>query len=286
MKANTELDLNHLFLANLTKPRLFALLLTCLVLLFAWGCGGSSSEPAGNGTLAVRLADAPDPTITAINITVPRVEAHVDGEWVEVATPNQTYNLLDLVTNDVLLGQASLPAGSYSQIRLFVSEATVTDSEGTHNVTIPSAAQTGIKLNVSYTIEPNQVTELLLDFNVDKSLIKQGNGQYRLQPVIPVVVKVLSGTITGAATDGTANLQNVQVVATYTAGSSYPVGTEVNTSATMEDGAFKVWALLPGTYRLNFSYDVPESTTDLTAVVADVEVSANQNTDVGTVTLQ
>jgi hypothetical protein len=256
------------------------------------GCGGSGNDTSttgstsgARGTLAVRLADAPDPSISALNITVNRVEANIDGQWVSIPVSETTVDLLDLVQNDILLASGSVPTGTYNQVRVFVTNATVTDADGTHDVTIPSAEQTGIKLNVNYTINANEVTALLLDFNVGKSLIKTGNGTYKLQPVIPVVVKVASGTVSGMVHDSTgAVADNVDVKATYTAGGSYPLGTVVNTSYTLDDGTFKVWALLPGTYTLTFTRTVGDTTQTVT--VTDVVVTAGQNTDVGVVTIE
>jgi hypothetical protein len=263
--------------------------LALIPVLALTGCGGGSSGGGANtGTLRVSLVDAPDPTITSLNVTIDRVEAHVvnpddpndnePGHWTAIATTPQTFDLLDLVTNEAILGSANLPVGHYTQVRLFVSNATVTDATGTHPVTIPSAGNTGIKLNVNYDITPNQITAILLDFNVSKSLIKQGNGQYRLQPVIPVVVKVLSGTITGTVTQGGAPLDNADVRAVYAAGNNYAIGQEVNTTFTQDNGTFKIWALLPGTY--NITVTAPGgATTTLNGVV----VQANQNTGVGTI---
>ena len=95
------------------------------------------------------------------------------------------------------------PAGHYNQVRLLVTACRVTDADGVHDCNIPSGMQTGIKLNLNYDVNPGDVTGILLDFNVDKSLHKLGTGNYQLQPVIPAVVQVLSGTVTGIVTDGT-----------------------------------------------------------------------------------
>jgi hypothetical protein len=269
---------------------LLTLLALSALAVVAVGCAGGGSDggpgAGGSGTLAVRLADAPDPTISALNVTISRVEAHLDGRWRTLTTAPQTFNLLDLVKNDTLLAQATLPAGRYNQVRLFVDGATVTDSAGTHDVTVPSGSQSGIKINLNYTIDPNELTEILLDFNVQKSLIKQGNGNYRLQPVIPAVVKVLSGTITGTATDGTSPLNNASVKATYAAGSSYALGTEVNATSSLPDGTFKLWALLPGAYTLSFSYTDSTSGAIRTATRTDVVVTANADNALGSIPLQ
>jgi len=254
------------------------------------GCGsggsGGLSTGSGSGTFSVALSDAPPGAdVTAVNVTIDRVEANVNGAWTPITSVPKSFNFLDLVKNETILGSASLPAGQYTQVRLFPSSATVTDSTGTHNVTIPSGAQTGVKVNVDYTIGSNQVTTVLLDFNVARSLVKQGNGQYLLQPVIPAVVKVLSGTVTGTVTDGPNPLKGATVSAVYTAGDKYPVGTQVNTSTTGADGTFKIWALLPGTYTINVSHT--DTTTGMTKAITatGIVVTANHNTDMGTLIL-
>jgi hypothetical protein len=233
----------------------------------------------------VRLSDAPDPTITAINLTFTKLQAHVGSSWVEIPLADETVDLMDLTSQDMLLGTATLPAGHYTQIRLFPSSVTVTDSDGTHDVNIGSASHTGIKVNINADLGENLVQTLLLDFNVDKSLIKQGNGQYRLQPVLVGVVQVMSGTVTGVATDGTNPLLNAHVTAVYEAGDSFPIGTEVNTSSSLADGTFKIWALLAGTYTLNFTWTSEDGTVTKTAQVTGVVVTPNQDASVGTVTL-
>src|SRR5262249_973256 len=143
----------------------------------------------------------PIPGVTAVNVTVTRVDAHVGSQWMTLGTPNTTINLLDFVTHDTLLSSGPLPAGTYSQVRFIVSDANVVDASGTHNLTIPSGMQTGIKVNVDFTIQANTLTDILLDFNLQQSLHVTGNGKYMFSPVVGGVVKVLSGTISGTVTD-------------------------------------------------------------------------------------
>jgi len=260
-----------------------------VTLAVAVGCGGggggSSSVGSGSGTMNVRLADAPDPTITSIDVTIDRVQAHVGSQWTDIVTQPQTVDLMDLVQTDMLLGSAPVPAGHYTQIRLFPSSVTVTDSTGTHDVSVGSAKNTGIKVNVDADVQDGVVTTLLLDFNVDASLLKEGNGQYRLKPVIRGVVQTLSGTITGSVTDGTSSLTNAKVTAVYESGPFFSAGTEVATTASMPDGTFKFWALLPGTYTLNFTWTSSDGTITKTATLTGVVVDANQNTVAGTIAL-
>lgn len=277
-----QMNLKNLLLAGIAAP---------FVIAGCGGDGGGSSE--GTGTLAIRLADAPDPDITEINVHIDSVEANIDGGWQTIATPDQMYNLLDFALTDTLLGQASVPAGDYSQVRLKISEANFVDDTGTHELNIPSGDTSGFKINVHAPVEPNEVTTILLDWSAKNSIVSTGSGKYNLKPTILGVVKVLSGTVTGIATDGTANLVNAEVKATYVAGPSYPVDTVVNTTYSLGDnpdtaedetGKFKLWALLPGTYKLNLTYTLPDNSVKV-AEVLDVNVAAQANTDVGSVTL-
>lgn len=280
---------------NRLKRSNISLILTAVCVavaaVFVSGCGGGSSGNSGgtgsrgSGTLSVAMSDGPASGITAVNITIDKVEANINGTWTTITSVPQTFNLLDLVTNEKILGSASIPAGTYAQVRFFPSAATVTDAAGVHTLKIPSGVQTGVKVNVDYTIGPNQITTILLDFNVNKSIIKQGNGQYLMQPVVPGVVQVLSGTITGTVTSGGNPVPGAVITATYTAGSSYAIGTAVNTSTSLADGTFKIWALLPGTYTVSASFTSAANVTT-TATTTGVIVTANQNTAAGALALQ
>lgn len=236
--------------------------------------------------MAVLLADAPLEGVTEVNVTIDRVDAHKDGQWITIVEPNQTYNLLDLVTESTSLGAGVLPAGTYTQVRFFVSEVTIVDADGTHELTIPSGVQTGIKVNLDTTIEEGSLVTILLDFNAQESFIKAGaSGMYLMTPVVKGVVVSLAGTISGSASIEGSPVQGVQVEATYQAGQGYEQGTIVNTTATVEAGVFKVWALLPGTYTLKFTYTNPDTLEEFSAEVADVVVTAENDTAVGDVAL-
>jgi hypothetical protein len=285
---------------NLRSLRFFAVLLASILGLILIGCGGSgdSSSVTTNGstngstdgtnagqsgTLAVRMSDGLDPSVTAVNVTISRVEANVNGRWVNIPVETHNLNLFDLNDSDILLATGEVPTGDYNQVRVFVDSATVTDDTGVHNVVIPSADKTGIKINVDYRIKSKEVTTLLLDFNADKSLNLTGSGTWMMHPVIPAVVKVLSGTITGTVMIDGAPAEHAHVRAYYTAGSNYEIGTEVNTSWTKSTGQFKIWALLPGTYRLKIAKVNPDGT--YKTFVDDVTVAADTNTDIGNVSI-
>jgi hypothetical protein len=245
------------------------------------GCGGGGA--GGNGTLSLHLADAPDPTTTAVNITIDKVEAHVDGTWQLITAPTPAFegNLLDYVTTTTPLGTTSLPSGHYTQVRLFISSASITDETGTYDLVVPSGAQTGLKVLVNYDINAGDVTNVLLDFDVAKSINKLGNGTYHLQPVVRGSVDVLSGTVTGKVED--ANGPVMGAVVSLTPDGQAPSDTDPSV-LTLEDGTFKVWGVMPGTYDISVNYE-PSGGTAEVGSLADQIVAAAANTDAGTITI-
>ena len=145
---------------------------------------------------------------------------------------------------------------------------------------MPSGAKSGLKLNVNATVGGSGDVAILLDFNVAKSLVKQGNGQYLLKPVIPAALKQSVGSVRGLVLYEGYRQEAVVVTATYIEGDSYPIGTEVNTSVTIADGTFKIWTLLEGVYRIDLMQTLDGEPVYF-AVVDSVVVVAQQVTDLG-----
>ena len=178
------------------------------------GTPGSPPSSGGTGTLRIALTDAPACGYDHVYITVDRVRVHAsstaedaDGGWSEVVVnPAQRIDLLDL-TNGVLaeLGQTPLPAGQYTHVRLVLkpngtgtpANAIVPTATGTEvALDTPSATQSGLKLNHGFTVQPNTMADLVLDFDACRSIVKRGNsGRYNLKPVVSVVPRTLTGIL-------------------------------------------------------------------------------------------
>jgi hypothetical protein len=176
------------------------------------GGGGSSTPPPMTlGTLGVSLTDAPACGFDAVNVTVSKVRVHqsstasdTDSGWSDITlSPARKINLLNL-TNGTLdaLGQTSLAAGHYTQLRLVLDPNTgnglansVVPSGGTAEVSLetPSAVQSGIKLTNEFDVAAGQRVDLVLDFDACKSVVTRGNGKYALKPVIKVIPTALNG---------------------------------------------------------------------------------------------
>jgi len=165
----------------------------------------------GKGTLKLYLTDAPG-DFKELNIVISRIDGHisVEGEeeegywdtlkdWTENDGPGLPVDLLTLQGVSLLLGSMDLPANHYTQLRVFLKEEAKLVLEGEEEVEgegpteeivtleIPSSANTGIKLNRPFDIVEGGITKLTLDFDAEKSIIKTGNGKYKMKPVITVL---------------------------------------------------------------------------------------------------
>ena len=202
------------------------LICSCAIFLMAISlisCGGGGSG-ASTGTLGIGLTDATTDQYQAIYVTIDEVQVKKQGDaegeagWLTVLTPEQTFNLLELVNGVIAdLGLAELEAGEYGQMRLILGTQ-ADDSENilgeTHQypnylikndtentieeLKVPSGYQTGIKIVKGFTIEANGFTELILDFDALKSVVQAGNsGQWLLKPTIKVIDTVRYAVVSG-----------------------------------------------------------------------------------------
>ena len=190
-----------------------------LLAVFVAGCsgGGDGGTTAQPGTVGVSMTDAPACGFDEVNVTVRKVRVHqsssasdTDAGWTDITLdPARKINLLDL--NDPTqpnfaletLGESSLAAGHYTQLRLVlvpnsggppfansvVLENTITEIP----LVTPSAVQSGIKLIHQFDVGSGQRVDLLLDFDACKSIVKTGINKYKLKPVIKVIPFVLNG---------------------------------------------------------------------------------------------
>ncbi len=202
-------------------------------------CGsGTSTAPA---TMNVRLVDAPSSGYSEVNIDVRTVQIASDGGWITLGTPNRVVNLLALTggVSDTLVDGATLPAGTYGQMRLVLGpDNTVKLLDGTvAPLKVPSGQQSGVKLTVRFVVEPGTTSDVYIDFDAHKSVFvhEAGNsGKYILRPTVRAYDRLETGSISGAMTvSGTAApLPGVVVTAqTVTSGTPAVVRSTVTDAA-------------------------------------------------------
>ena len=217
-------------------------------------CSGGSSNNmvSGMGTVNVSISDPPscmppNGQFTHVYVTVRSVQAHISATaddnssgWQELAPQLATAPMqIDLFskpqTTCILaqLGSASLPAGSYQQIRLLLVanapaagdavpstnacagngfNCVVLEDTTIHELQLSSQANTGLKIPPGQIVGgPLQVTagqsvDLNIDFNACASIVHEGNGKFRLKPTLTAGQVSANNTgISGKVVDSLSN---------------------------------------------------------------------------------
>ena len=181
---------------------------------------------------------APSGPFSHVYVTVSDVQAHTsstasatDSGWVDL-TPNlakapKQIDLLGPVTNGCFLAALGDPleiqAGTYQQFRVILTDSTsgLTTNEctgsancvartagGSSALELSSETKTGIKIpsgqiaNGGFTVTAGQTKDLDIDFNTCVSIVQEGNGKYRLKPVLHAgEVSTTSTSINGTVVD-------------------------------------------------------------------------------------
>jgi len=237
------------------------------------GCGKepTKEEIAGNGRIKVDALDTPPPVgLERIDLTITEVNVHKSGGgWITVDEPNVTYNFLELINGaTAVLVDDTLEPGDYTQMRLVIADTNKVVVEGeTYPLFVPSGEETGVKLNLNFTVEGDELIEIYVDFDVSKSIRwVPGLAEYRMHPTFKAFKKVLSGTVAGSVQDtagvGAANAL-VEAI----------TSNDTTATVTNSTGAYK-FILLESIYDLKAS---AEGYTTADTVYTGVEVSAGVN---------
>lgn len=227
----------------------------------------------GKGKVTVHITDAPFPAnlVEHAFVTIERMQLRLkDGncktdEGEEIPDCDEGFLILldepvkiDLMQLrnglSLVLADVVVPVGVYDMIRLFVEDAEIVlDSETSFPLKVPGGSTGGLKVFLSNNIVVTEdgLAEVLIDFDLSRSFIAQGNPKTKkgihgfiFKPVIRAVDNTKSGRIKGKVMDS-ANipLENVQVTL-------YQADEVVTTALTDIEGEFKIIGVPSGTYSL------------------------------------
>lgn len=265
-----------------------------------------STSPGATAQLTVLLTDAPSMYLDSAEVDIGAVEL-IGGEGGPILlTDDGTEGFVDLMQLQGVATQAladvEIPAGTYSQLRLVVEAARVklapgyefNDGSIRDDLTVPSGAQTGIKLNLKDAdAEENEggveiaggQTVLVVDFDVNQSFVIQGNPEtpagingVLFKPTLRVVVNDIAGSISGTVTTGITDfdLSTVVVMAEPVEGSTLEPYQSMTGTAVVDpdDGSYTIYYLVPGDY--DVSIDAGEG---FTADAVSVTVGEGENVE-------
>lgn len=262
------------------KNALSAITLAFLLALLA-GCEKNESVTGTGsdmGYFVIRMSDSPG-SYQAVNIAVDSVRVHFDSGdtlsgWYTLSRVPTVYDLLTLTNGvDTVIAEGLVPAGRYSQIRLYIGEgSSIVRDSIVHPLEIPSGSQSGLKLNVQADIQAGFRYVLRIDFDVARSIVVTGNDRFKLKPVIQAVANAASGSIMGiVAPDSTR--PTVWAI----------TGADTTTTIAAPDGFFKLGYLVPATYLVHIT---PADTTYRDTTFVGIIVNAGSATNLGTIQLQ
>ena len=230
---------------------------------------------------------APNGPFSHVYVTITDVQANIsssagsnDSGWVDL-TPNltkapQQIDLLGQANNQCFLASLGdsqqLQAGSYQQIRIVLADNSVAltnsacgsaancvvlaSDSSVHTLQLSSESKTGLKIpsgqiaGGTFSISAWQTKDLDIDFNTCESIVHEGNGQYRLKPVLHAgEVSTTSTSINGKVLDGvTGNPVSGTVVVAVEQKDSTGVDRIRQAALAGGDGSFVFCPLALGTY--------------------------------------
>lgn len=219
-------------------------------------------------------------TITDVQANVSSTAGDSDSGWTDL-TPNlskqpKQIDLLGQANNQCFLatlGDAQqLQAGKYQQIRLILADnsanvpnnvcsssancVVLSKDNSVHTLQLSSEAKTGLKIppgqiaSGGLNIAQGDTKDLNIDFSTCESIVQQGNGQYRLKPVLHAgEVSTTSTSINGKVLDkATGNPVNGTVLVALEQKDAAGVDRVVMSTLANADGTFVFCPIPTGSY--------------------------------------
>ncbi|MBV6641205.1 MAG: DUF4382 domain-containing protein [Cyclobacteriaceae bacterium] len=257
--------LNYLLLGFLTISTL-SLLTSC----------NDDSDTGEKGSANVEVTDAAvdAENISGVYLAVSEIQASANGSIKTLATFDTPiiFNVMDYQEGATFdLGSGDLDVGVYDELRLILADGSPSDvttssyieytDQTTAALEIPSGTTTGYKVKGDFQISANNQTNLVIDIDLRKALVKTSE-TFKLRPTARLVVNETLSTIHGEVSNyAHSSDQKVAVYAylegTYEAAEAEePAAGEsrfensINSAVVKEDGTFTLAFMEEGNYEI------------------------------------
>ncbi|SMB82854.1 conserved hypothetical protein [Hymenobacter roseosalivarius DSM 11622] len=262
----------------------------CIGALALSSCAADKTDAT---KLQVRMTDAPG-DFQKVSLDVRQIEVHLKDEqdpngWELLPFTPQALNILDYVNGrSALLVDTDFAPGDLKEIRLLLGpNSTVTTRDGvTYDLKTPSGQTSGVKLKLNKaTLKERETFQLLLDFDVAKSIVQRGKWRpgddkkerFILKPVIRVIAQDIAGGLRGTVTPTASLPQILAIRASITPADTFSTSADAS-------GGYQLSSLPSGVYRVEFfpTTTAPANQPVYKNVVrTDITVTNNQITELG-----
>lgn len=168
------------------KKILLPFLATALLVTLFNACKKDDNAEAN---LQIRLTDAPA-VYDEVNVDIREVRVNLRNDstgWVSLATNAGVYDLLSLQNGvDTLLASGNVPGNVLKEIRLFLGPNNTVKVNGqVYPLLMNSGDNPKLKIKVDKDLNAT-LNSIVVDFDAGLSIREEGNGSYRLIPVLKI----------------------------------------------------------------------------------------------------
>lgn len=262
---------------------LMAALVVTTGLIFT-SCDDNDNEMDGQGSVRVEATDAAvdAQNISGVYLSVEEVQVIANGEVKNTITFDQPeeFNLMAYQNGQTkLLGEATVDAGTYDEIKFMLSSNTQAWVEFTDNTTeeieMASGSNSEYSIMGDFEVLANGMSEVVADVDLRKALVKRSNGDFELRSTARLVSKAEAGSIQGNVDMSDYSDADKVVVYAYLKGTydDSEAGEPADGSSRFEGSINSAVATSTGNFTLAF---MPEGEYEIVVAEYDEETLSNE----------
>lgn len=164
-------------------------------------------EIEGKGQASFEATDAAvdAENISGVYLSVDELQVVANGQVKNsiVFTEPEVFDLMAYQNGRTrMMGEAELDAGRYDEVRLILTNSAQAWVEFTNNttqeITVPNGSTSGYVIQGDFEVLANGRSQMVMDVDLRKALIKETNGEFRLRPTARLISRAETGTLQGS----------------------------------------------------------------------------------------